>query len=176
MRAWELNEKEKLELPDIEVDDELKIGKFKNRKAIVKGFKKDKHNHPVAKTTKGDVQLLKPRVTKLEIDEDRGTGLDRVWLDHPVYGKETMGEYLERHSIPVDAKGMVTLYHGRPKSTQFDVLRSGSYITDDKESALHFAARDRELSPDDVEVLTLYLSPNQIEPGGHMTLIGDYKL
>ena len=72
MRAWELNEKESADLPDIEVGDELKIGKFKNRKAEVKGFKKDKHNHPVAKTTKGDVQLLKPRVTKLEpkkIDE-----------------------------------------------------------------------------------------------------------
>jgi len=34
-------------------------------------------------------------------------GLDRVWLDHPVYGKETVGEYLDRHQIPVDSKGMV---------------------------------------------------------------------
>jgi len=107
---------------------------------------------------------------------ENAIGLDRVWLDHNFYGKETMGEYFERHNIPVDAKGMITLYHGRPKSEQFDVLRSGSYIIDNKESALHFAARDRELKPEEVEILTLYLSPDQIEPGGHMTLIGDYNL
>ena len=60
-------EQDTLELPDIEVGDEVKIGKWKNRKATVKGFKKDKKdNHPVLKTTKGDTKLFKPRITKIE--------------------------------------------------------------------------------------------------------------
>ena len=67
MRAWEfLQEDDKLTLPNINVGDEVKVGKFKNRKATVKGFKKDDHNHPVMKTTKGDQQVFKPRITKLE--------------------------------------------------------------------------------------------------------------
>ena len=63
------SKEEALKLPTIEVGDELKTGKFKNRKATVTGFKKDKNNHPVAKTNKGDVALLKPRVSKLEPKE-----------------------------------------------------------------------------------------------------------
>jgi hypothetical protein len=51
--------------PSLEVGDEIKKGKFKNSPAVVKGFKKDKHNQPVLKTNKGDVQLFKPRITKL---------------------------------------------------------------------------------------------------------------
>jgi len=67
MRAWELDEEdEKLELPDINVGDEVKVGRFKNRKATIKGFKKDDHNQPVLKTTKGDQKLFKPRISKLE--------------------------------------------------------------------------------------------------------------
>jgi hypothetical protein len=67
MRLWELIEdKQTLELPDINIGDEVKVGKFKNRKAIVTGFKKDDHNHPVIKTSIGDHQVLKPRISKLE--------------------------------------------------------------------------------------------------------------
>ena len=65
-------EEDTLELPDINVDDVMMVGKFKNRKATVKGFKKDDHGQPILKTNKGDQQLFKPRVTKLEpkkIDE-----------------------------------------------------------------------------------------------------------
>ena len=51
--------------PSIDVGDEVKVGKFKNRKAIVKGFKKDDNGQPVLKTTKGDQKLYKPRVSKL---------------------------------------------------------------------------------------------------------------
>lgn len=66
MRAYELEEdKDTLDLPDINVGDEIKVGRFKNRKATIKGFKKDKHNHPILKTTKGDQQLFKPRISKL---------------------------------------------------------------------------------------------------------------
>jgi hypothetical protein len=72
-----LDEAEKLELPDIEVGDEVLVGKFKNRKATVKGFEKDDHNQPVLKTSKGDQKLFKPRIPKLEepIEEARGAFL-----------------------------------------------------------------------------------------------------
>lgn len=59
------NEQETYQPPSINVGDEVRIGKFKNRKAEVKGFKTDKNNQPVLKTTKGDQQLFKPRITKL---------------------------------------------------------------------------------------------------------------
>ena len=55
--------------PSISVGDEVKVGKWKNRKAEVKGFKTDDNGQPVLKTTKGDQKLYKPRVTKLEPKE-----------------------------------------------------------------------------------------------------------
>lgn len=65
-----------LDTPNISTGDEVKVGKFKNRKAEVTGFTKDKHGQPVLKTTKGDQQLFKPRVGKLEpstVKEDAAT-------------------------------------------------------------------------------------------------------
>ena len=54
-----------LTLPELEIGDELKTGRWKNKKSEITGFKKDKNNHPIAKTTKGDQQIFKPRITKL---------------------------------------------------------------------------------------------------------------
>lgn len=51
--------------PTLHTGDKILRGKFKNSPAEIKGFKKDKHNQPVLKTNKGDIQLFKPRVTKL---------------------------------------------------------------------------------------------------------------
>ena len=51
--------------PELTVGDKILKGKFKNSPAEIKGFTKDKHNQPVLKTNKGDVQLFKPRVAKL---------------------------------------------------------------------------------------------------------------
>jgi hypothetical protein len=51
---------------DLEVGDEIKVGKFRNSKATVKGFKKDDHNQPVVKTDKGDKKAYSFRVSKLE--------------------------------------------------------------------------------------------------------------
>lgn len=66
MRSKEFTvEKESYQPPSINVGDEVRVGKFKNRKAEVKGFKTNKNNQPVLKTTKGDQQLFKPRITKL---------------------------------------------------------------------------------------------------------------
>lgn len=67
MKLKELFEdQKKLKLPDLEVGDEVKVGRFKNRKAEIKGFDKDDHGQPVLKTNKGDQKLFKPRVSKLE--------------------------------------------------------------------------------------------------------------
>jgi len=47
------------------VGDDLLVGKFKNRKTKIKGFKTDLHNQPVLTTDKGDQKLFKPRIVKL---------------------------------------------------------------------------------------------------------------
>ena len=60
-----VSEADTLKLPNIDVGDEVMVGKFKNRKATVKGFDKDDHNQPVLKTNKGDQKLFKPRISKL---------------------------------------------------------------------------------------------------------------
>jgi hypothetical protein len=76
MRLYEITKT--LNPPSISIGDEVKVGKFKNRKAEVKGFTKDDHGQPVLKTTKGDQKLYKPRVSKLEpkeVDE----GVDDSW-------------------------------------------------------------------------------------------------
>jgi len=66
MRAYEfITEAKTYQPPEIEVGDEVRVGKFKNRKAEVKGFTTDDNNQPVLKTTKGDQQLFKPRISKL---------------------------------------------------------------------------------------------------------------
>jgi hypothetical protein len=54
-----------LELPSLDKGDILLVGKFKNRKAEITGFETDENGQPVAKTTKGDQKILKPRVAKL---------------------------------------------------------------------------------------------------------------
>lgn len=59
-------DKDEYQLPVIKKGDDVKIGKFKNKKAVVKGFDKDKDNQPVLKTNKGNVKLLRPKLTKLE--------------------------------------------------------------------------------------------------------------
>lgn len=82
MRAFEfINEdKKSYQAPEINVGDEVKVGKFKNRKAEVKGFKTDDNNQPVLKTTKGDQKLFKPRISKLEepVNEGRATLPDEI--------------------------------------------------------------------------------------------------
>jgi hypothetical protein len=57
--------KDAIQLPKLEIGDELLVGKFKNRKATIKGFTKDKNNQPIAQTNKGPQAILKPRIPKL---------------------------------------------------------------------------------------------------------------
>ncbi len=61
-----INEADSYTPPEIKKGDEVKVGKFKNRKAEVKGFETDDNGQPVLKTTKGDQKLFKPRISKLE--------------------------------------------------------------------------------------------------------------
>jgi hypothetical protein len=70
MKLSDLTEKETLDPPSISIGDEIKIGKFLNKKAEVTGFTKDDRGQPVLKTSKGDQRLFKPRITKL-LDEGK---------------------------------------------------------------------------------------------------------
>lgn len=84
-RVWE--DSDKYQPPELEVGDEILKGKFKNSPAKIKGFTKDKHNQPVLKTNKGDVQLFKPRVSKLvseEMDEPIEEAINMTHLDEPM--------------------------------------------------------------------------------------------
>jgi hypothetical protein len=66
MKIHDITEAKSYQPPEISVGDTVKVGKFKNRKAEVKGFETDDHGQPVLKTTKGDQKLFKPRIAKLE--------------------------------------------------------------------------------------------------------------
>jgi tRNA nucleotidyltransferase (CCA-adding enzyme) len=68
----------KLSLPDLETGDELMVGKFKNRKATIKDFTKDKHNQPVAVTDKGEQQIFKGRVKKLMPTEESASWIKEI--------------------------------------------------------------------------------------------------
>jgi len=70
MKLEELKDLESYQPPKIEVGDEVKVGRFKNRKAIVKSITKDKNNQPVLKTNKGEHKLFKPRISKLEDEKE----------------------------------------------------------------------------------------------------------
>ena len=65
MKINDITKNNSLQPPRIKVGDEIFIGKFKNRKAEVVGFEKDKNGQPILQTTKGDQQLFKPRIAKL---------------------------------------------------------------------------------------------------------------
>ena len=70
MRYYEFSESKKLDIPSLSTDDEILIGKFKNRKAIIKGMSTDDKGQPVLKTNKGDQKLFKPRISKLIPEKD----------------------------------------------------------------------------------------------------------
>ena len=81
MRLLELKEDKSYQPPSIDVGDEVLVGKFKNRRAEVKGFTTDDNNQPVLKTSKGDQHLFKPRIAKLmptDVNEDSGNSLQTI--------------------------------------------------------------------------------------------------
>ena len=123
MRIADITEdKTTLNPPSISIGDEVKVGKWKNRKAEVKGFTTDDHGQPVLKTTKGDQKLYKPRVTKLEpkenLDEEQNELLhcfDNSWRlmmnlikDEPT---QVQDRYKLVHATVTNAEGR-TFPHG----------------------------------------------------------------
>lgn len=76
-----VDQAERLELPNVALGDEIRIGKFKNRTAIVTGFSTDKHGQPILLTNKGSVTLFKPRLVKLMKDEVEEDAMPRVIID-----------------------------------------------------------------------------------------------
>jgi len=72
-----MDETDTYQPPELSVGDKILKGKFKNSPAEIKGFTKDKHNQPVLKTNRGEVQLFKPRVAKL-MDKDVVEGLQNI--------------------------------------------------------------------------------------------------
>ena len=53
-------------IPDLEVGDEIKVGKYRNVKTDIKDFKTDDNGQPVVKTGKGDRKAYGFKVSKLE--------------------------------------------------------------------------------------------------------------
>ena len=102
-----------LKLPDIKVGDEVKIGRWKNRKATVKGFKKDKKdNHPILKTTKGDTKLFKPRINKIETNEAFDQPLPLKWASSPGGTWKTAEFKIDKFRIIVEFVNIQTRLYG----------------------------------------------------------------
>lgn len=60
----------KTALQDLEIGDEILMGRFRNIPAVVKSFGKDKNNQPTVKTNKGEKPLYKFRIKKLMPEKD----------------------------------------------------------------------------------------------------------
>ena len=87
-----------LDLPDLESGDELMVGKFKNRKATIKDFKKDDHGQPVAVTNKGDQKIFKGRVKKLMPTEDALN--EKCWDGYKQVGMKKKGKRKVPNCVP----------------------------------------------------------------------------
>lgn len=87
----------------IDKGDEVKVGRFKNRKATVKNITKDEHGQPVLKTNKGDHKLFKPRITKLEnrlnVIEDSYWELLKRKIDPKIHNKRYQSAAERLHSV-----------------------------------------------------------------------------
>ena len=76
-----IREADEYQPPKIKKGDEVKVGKFKNKKAEVTGFDVDDHGQPVLQTTKGDQKLFKPRISKLEPEKVTERTEDQITAD-----------------------------------------------------------------------------------------------
>ena len=136
--------------PSLSVGDKILKGKFKNSPAEIKGFKKDKHNQPVLKTNKGEVQLFKPRISKL-MPEDVAEGsehydgieismekeADEIMVKAMMLGGRELGhvlfvidgEYLAPQDLEVDERyqgqGIAATMYDYVKSKGYKIRRSG---------------------------------------------------
>jgi hypothetical protein len=153
MRYHEIFESESsdtLKLPNLKIGDEILAGKFKNRKATIKGFSKDDHNQPVLKTNKGDQKLFKPRIVKLMAESE--SHIDSTLLqDVDMSSYESFNKSLSkipreqlmqlsgvldqmREKIRKPHAGYIELYHGAPQKHAEDIRKNGFKITKGKRS------------------------------------------
>ena len=56
-----------MKLPELKIGDIALVGKFKNRKATIEGFGKDKNGQPTIKTDLGVFPVFKIRLQKLMV-------------------------------------------------------------------------------------------------------------
>jgi len=56
-----------MKLPDLQIGDMIRVGKFLNKKAEIKDFGTDKHGQPTVKTNKGEHRIFKFRLEKLMV-------------------------------------------------------------------------------------------------------------
>lgn len=95
----------------------------------------------------------------------------------PDVGEESTEQWLERHGVETDGRGRYRFYHGTPVvGGAKESLRAGTLLAKSREKAAFFAARDRELKPEQVRVHELWLTPDQIIPGVHPSLRSEIKL
>ena len=102
---------------------------------------------------------------------DEAQERSRLWVDHPVYGKETIGDWLDRHKVERTPQGLYHFVHATPKANKFTTLRVGSLLETDPKAAIHFAGRDRGLKPKDIMVHHVYVKPSEIDGGQWAELI-----
>lgn len=106
MRYSEISNEDKLEIPDLEIGDQIKSGKWKNKKKTITGLKTDDKGQPVLKTNKGDEKLFKSRITKLMIDESFDNpyvyqwqkGNSQNWIGE---FKTDTNEYIDFRAAPI---------------------------------------------------------------------------
>ena len=123
-----------LDLPDLESGDELMVGKFKNRKATIKDFKKDEHGQPVAVTNKGDQKIFKGRVKKLMPTEGKsphkkGTEKYRKHMAAMHASAEPKGTMIE--GVGRIVKGVNTTPDVGVNQTKIEAAKLGSKVDKD---------------------------------------------
>ena len=116
-------------VPEINIGDEILFGKWKNKRAIVKGLKFNDKGQPVLKTDKGDVNLFHFRLAKtmpekkpvkesldvtpiikkkrVEIEEfDVCPHCQQEIMEKSMYGEDIDGDYYMYHR-PCKDKGPI---------------------------------------------------------------------
>lgn len=176
--AWEktgdaehLMREDSYQPPTLHTGDKILKGKFKNSPAEIKGFTKDKHNQPVLKTNKGDVQLFKPRVTKL-VKESTGNTItlqqlyggnypdrDEIFWDYVNHGEFNIP--LEIQTLPKH-KVMITLL-GQYRAEHIDEITD--MLDDDQQEIVQAYVNDPALSSK-----VIVVAGNRIIDGNHRAL------
>ena len=140
-----------LDLPDLETGDELMVGKFKNRKATIKDFKKDDHGQPVAVTNKGDQKIFKGRVKKLMPTEDALN--EKCWDGYKQVGMKKKGKRKVPNCVPESdtTEGKSPHKKGTKKyNKHMAAMHAG--MNEDKKSGSYLLQLERD---DDIMVLTI---------------------